>query len=145
MTSKEKPDSKILYRVDGNETHLVAGHGLGDRRGSREDGVFSTMAPNVGLLPSSSAGEDLSQVTRRDTGYVTPDCPSLLELSTLGDFVPKTSSRERPAYDDDDEVNFAATDQLRTPKNVTFSDDNRKGRESRRLSPSSSADSLDGE
>ena len=42
MTSKEKPDSKILYGVDGSETHLVAGHGLGDRRGSREDGVFST-------------------------------------------------------------------------------------------------------
>jgi len=43
MTSKEKPDSKILYGVDGSEAHLVAGHGLGDRRGSREDGVFSTL------------------------------------------------------------------------------------------------------
>ena len=29
------------YRVDGSEVHLVAGHGLGDRRGSVE-GVFAT-------------------------------------------------------------------------------------------------------
>jgi len=37
------PDSKIPYGVDGSEAHPhpVAGHGLGDRRGS-EEGVFAT-------------------------------------------------------------------------------------------------------
>jgi len=36
------PDSKIPYGVDGSETHLVAGDGLGDHRGS-EEGVFATV------------------------------------------------------------------------------------------------------
>ena len=49
MTSNEKPDSKILYGVDGSEAHLVAGHGLGDSCGSR-DGVFSTMSAEVAGL-----------------------------------------------------------------------------------------------
>ena len=80
--------------------------------------LLSTMAPNVGL-PSSSVGAEWTEVKfRRDTGCASRDRPSARELSTPGDFAPKTS------------------------KHVTLRHGYRK---SRRSPSSSSADSSDGE
>ena len=50
MASNEiLPDLKIPYGVDGSEAHLVAGHGLSDRRGSVE-GLFATLVCTVTAL-----------------------------------------------------------------------------------------------